>query len=81
MQRTTVNDCSLVGGSSNLGETTFSFEELVIGGQSDNQTSTSFALSRNVFLQIRCNSENTKELANEENKQFDPGGLGGQPLL
>ena len=40
MERTTVYDCSLVDGSSDLGKTTFSLEELVIGTQPDSQKST-----------------------------------------
>ena len=74
MHRTTVDDCSLVDGSSDLGENTFSLEEFVIGGQPDSQTPTSFASSKIVFLHMSCKPEDTKELDNEENKQFDPGG-------
>ena len=73
MHRTTVNDFSLDDGSSDLGEITFSLEKIVIGIQPDNQTSTSFASSKIVFLQMSCKLEDTKELADEENKQFNPG--------
>ena len=68
-----LDDCSFVDGSSELRENTFSLEDF--GVQPDSQTSASFALSqKNVFLQMRCKAEDTKELANEVNKQFDPGG-------
>ena len=60
--------------SLDLGEATFSLEEFVIGGQPDNQTLTSFALSKTISLQTICKPEDTKELVNEENKQFDPVG-------
>ena len=43
MERTTVDGCLLVDGSSDLGETTYSLEEFIIGRQPDSQTSTSFA--------------------------------------
>ena len=52
----------------------FSLEEFVIGTQPDSQTSTSFASSKIVFLEMSYKPEGTKELANDENKQFDPGG-------
>ena len=53
MEQTTVNSCSLVDGSSDLGETTFSLEELVIGTQTDSQTSTSFASSETVCQKMK----------------------------
>ena len=59
MERTTVDRCLLVDGSSDLGETTFSLEKLVIGTQPDSQNSTSFALSKTVFLQMSSNIEDT----------------------
>ena len=43
IQRTTVDDCLLIDGSSDLGETTFSLEDFVIGAQPTSRTSTSFA--------------------------------------
>ena len=71
----------LVDRSSDLGETTFSLEELVIGTQTDSQTSTSFASSKTVFLQMSC-KPGDNELVNKGNKQFSPGcGKGGEPLL
>ena len=42
MERTTVDGCSFVDESSDLGGNAFSLEELVIGTQTDNQTLTSF---------------------------------------
>ena len=66
MERTTVDDCSLVDRSSGLGETIFPPEELVIGTQPDNQTSASFASSKIIFLQMSCKLQDTKELANRE---------------
>ena len=72
MERTTVDDCSLVDGSSNSGEITSSLEEFVNGTQTDSQTSTSFASSKIIFLQMSRKPED-KELVNEENKQFDSG--------
>ena len=74
MERTTVDDCSLVDDILDLGQTTFSLEEFVIGPQPDSQSLTSFPSSKTVFLKMRCSPEDTKELANEENKQFDPCG-------
>ena len=49
MERTTVDGCQLVDGNSDLGENTFSLEELVIGTQTDRQTSASFASSKKRF--------------------------------
>ena len=46
MERTTVDGCSLVDWSLDLGKTTFSLEKLVIGTRTDSQTSTSFASSK-----------------------------------
>ena len=37
MKRTTVDDCLLVDGSSDMGGNAFSLEELVIGTQTDSQ--------------------------------------------
>ena len=76
MEGTTVDGCSLVDGSSDLGETTFSLEELIIGRQPDSQTSTSFASSK-IVCQKMSHKPKGKELANKENKQFDPGRKGG----
>ena len=45
MEQTTVDSCSLIGGSSDLRGNTFSLEELVIGTQTDSQNSTSFTSS------------------------------------
>ena len=45
MKRATVDGCSLVDGSSDLGENTFSLKESVIGTQTDSQTSSSSASS------------------------------------
>ena len=73
--------CSLVDRSSDLGETTFSLEEFVSGGQLDNQTSESFASSKPVFLQMSCKPEATKMPAKDENKQFDPGEKREEPPL
>ena len=80
MKRTTVDSCSFVDGSSDLGGNTFSLEDLVIGTQTDDQTLTSLVSSKKLFLQMSCKPEDN-ELANEENKQFDPGGKGGGPPL
>ena len=71
MERTTVDGCLLVNRSSDLGGTPFPLEELVIGMQPDSQNSTSFASSKIVSLQMSCKPRD-KELANKENKQFDP---------
>ena len=78
MERTIVDDCSLVDGSSGLGRTIFSLEDFGIGMQPDSQTSTSFASSKIDCPQMSRKPEDTKELANKENKQFDPGGKGGK---
>ena len=72
MERTPVDDFLLVDRTSDLGGTAFSPEELVIGAQPDGQISTSFPTPKTVFLQMSCKAEDTKELANEENKRFDP---------
>ena len=68
IERTTVDDCLLVDGTSDLGVNIFSFEELVIGTQTDSQTSTSFSPSKTVFLHMSCKPQDN-ELAKEENKQ------------
>ena len=68
MERTTVDSCFLVDGTLDLGVNIFSLEELVIGTQTDSQTSTSFAPSKTVFLHMSCKPEDN-ELAKEENKQ------------
>ena len=77
MEQTTVDDCSLVDGSSDLGKTTFSLEKFVVGMKIDSQTSTSFASSK---TQMSCKPKD-KELANRQNKQLDPGGKEGEPPL
>ena len=74
MQRTIVNDYLLVDGSTDLGEATSSLEDFAIGVQSNNQTFPVASSQKILFLQMSCKPEDTKELANEENKQFDPGG-------
>ena len=70
MERTTVDGCSLVVGSLDLGETLFSLEEFFTGTQADRQASTSSS-------KTLCPQMNRKpgdnELANEKNKQFGPG--------
>ena len=76
MERTTVDGCLLVDGSSDVGETTFSLEDFVIGTQPDSRTSTSLASSKSICPHMSRKHED-KELTNEENKQFDPGGKGG----
>ena len=73
MEQTTVDGCPPANGSLDLGETPFSLEELVIGTQPDSQILTSFASSKIVRQQMSHKPEDN-ELANEENKQFDPGG-------
>ena len=75
MKRTTVDGRLLVDGSSNSRKSTFSLEDFVNGTQSDSRTSTSFASSKIVCPQISRKPQD-KELANDENKQFDPGGKG-----
>ena len=76
MERTTVNGRLLVDGSSDLRKTTFFLEDFVNGTQPDSRTSTSFASSKIVCPQMSRKPED-KELANDENKQFDLGGRGG----
>ena len=76
MERTPVDDCLLVDENSNLGENIFFLQELAIGTQTDSQT----ASSKAVCQKISCKPEG-KELINEENKQFDPSGKGGEPTL
>ena len=78
--RTTVDGCLLVGVSSNLGGNTFSLTELAIGTWTDSQTSAPSASSNTVFLQTSRKPGNS-EPAGKENKQFDPGGKGGEPPL
>ena len=78
MRRTTIDDCLLIGVSSNLGENTFSLTELVIGTRTDSQTSTPSASPKTVFLQMSCKPGDS-EPASEENKQFDPGGKREEP--
>ena len=47
-QTSTANGCSLVGMSSNSGKNIFSLEEFVIGTQTDSQTLTPSASSKNI---------------------------------
>ena len=75
-QTSTVDGCLFVGVSSNLGEKHFSLEEFVIGTQTDSQID----LSKIVCQKISPKVENN-EPDNEENKQFDPCGKGGEPSL
>ena len=71
MQRTTVVDCLLVDGSSDLGETS-SPKDFVVGEEPDNKTSPLFASSRKlVFLQMSSKAEHTKELANEATRSLN----------
>ena len=76
MERITVDGCLLVDVNSNLGENICFLEELAIGTQTDSQT----ASSKFVWQKISCRPEDN-ELANEENKQFDPVEKGGEPPL
>ena len=76
MERTTVDGCLLVDGSSDLGGTSFSLEEFDIG----TKTERSFASSKTVFLQMSRKPKD-KKLGNVENKQYDPGGKVGEPPL
>ena len=80
MGRTTVDDCLLVGVSSNLGGNIFSLSELVIGTRTDSQTSTLSASSKTVFLQMSRKTGDS-EPASEENMKFGPGGKGEEPPL
>ena len=80
MKRTTVDGYLLVNKSSDSGETTFSLEEPVVGTYPDIQNSTLFVSSKIVFLQMTRKPKD-KRLANEENKQLDPGGKGGESPL
>ena len=80
MERTPADGCSLVDRSSDLRETTFFLEEFIIGTQTDSRTSTLFASLKTVCPQMSRKPEN-KELANEENKKFDPDGKEREPPL
>ena len=73
MQRTTVDDCSLVDGSSDLGENVSSLEEVVISMQLDSQTLISFASSKILCPHMSRKPED-KKLAKKENKPLDPEG-------
>ena len=75
MEQTNVDDCLLVDGSLDLEETPFSLAEFVIRTQTDS----SFA-PKTIFLPMSSKLKD-KELANENNKQFDPGGKVGEPPL
>ena len=59
-----------------MGRNTLSLEELAIGTQTDSQTSKSSASSKTVCQKMSRKPEDI-ELADEENKQLDPGGKGG----
>ena len=63
-----------------LRETTFFLEEFIIGTQTDSRTSTLFASLKTVCPQMSRKPENM-ELANEENKKFDPDGKEREPPL
>ena len=66
--RTTAVGCLPVGVSSNFGENTFPLAEIT----------TPSTASTTVFLQASRKPKD-KKTASEENKQFDPGGKGGEP--
>ena len=80
MRQATVDDCLLVGVTSNLGGNTYSLTGLVIGTRTDSQTSTPSALPKTVFQQM-SRKPGDSEPASEENKQFDPSGKGEKPPL
>ena len=69
--RTTADGCLLVGVSSSLGGNTFF---------PDSESTTPPAASNTIFLQASRKPED-KEKCSKENKQFDPGGKGGDPPL
>ena len=79
MGRTTVDGYLLAGVSSNFGGNTLSLADFGIGMQTDTQTPTYFASSKTVFLQMSLKPGNS-EPASEENKQFNPGGKGGEQM-
>ena len=75
-QTSTVDGCLLFGVSLNFEKNMFSSEELTIGTRTDGQIDS----SKTAYQKISRKPKD-KESANEENKQFDPGGKGGEPPL
>ena len=67
-QTSTVDGCLLVGVSSDLGKNIFFLEELVIGTQTNSQIDSSKIVCQ------KMRKPKDKAEANEESKQFDPGG-------
>ena len=75
---TTAVGCLSIGVGSNFGGNTFSLAEIAGGRRADCDITTPSTASNTVFLQTSCKPKN-KKTAGEENKQFDPGGKGGEP--
>ena len=66
------------GLGSNSGGNTFSLAEIAVGRRAHNEITTPSTASNTVSLQASRKPKD-KKTANEENKQFDPGGKGGEP--
>ena len=76
--RTSADGCLLIAVGSNLGGNTFPPTECVTGTRTGSVTTTSIVASKTAFLQTRRKPRD-KRISSEENKQFDPGGKGGEP--
>ena len=67
-----------MGVGSNFGGNTFSLAEIDVGRRADSEITTPSTASNTVFLQTSRKPKDKKTVS-EENKQFDPGGKGGEP--
>ena len=76
--RTTAAGCLPVSMGSNFGENTFPLAETAVGRRADSEITTPSTASNAVFLQTSRKPKD-KKTASEENKEFDPGGKGGEP--
>ena len=76
--RTTYAGCSSVGVGSNFGGNTFPLADISVGRQADSKLTTLSTASNTVSLQTSRKPKD-KKIISKENKQFDPGGQGGEP--
>ena len=70
--------CLPLGVSSSFGGSTFSLAEIAVATGTDREITPPYTVPNFVFVHPSRKPEDMKT-ANEENKQFDPGGKGGEP--
>ena len=76
--RTTASGCLPVDVGSNFGGYNFLLAEIAVGRRVDSEVTTPSTALTTVFLQASRKPKD-KKTASKENKQFDPGGKGGEP--